>query len=64
MFKQILSILGLRDENAFNSLFDLKTKKVVQLPNHAHLKFLLHLPENSQARESRVAIKMMSSTYI
>jgi hypothetical protein len=38
-----LSMLGLRDENAFKILFDLKTQKVVQLTNHTHLKFLLHL---------------------
>jgi hypothetical protein len=40
---QILGILGLRDEDPFRSLLDLKPQKLVQFTNHAHLKLLLHL---------------------
>jgi hypothetical protein len=40
---QIFGILVLRDEYPFRSLLDLKSQKVIQLTNHAHLKLFLHL---------------------
>jgi hypothetical protein len=60
MFNQILSIHGLGDENAFSSLFDLKTNKIVQLIMLISNSCFIS-SENSWARESRVAPKIMSS---
>ena len=40
--EHVLSILGLFDEDAFSSLFDLKSKEVLQLSHHGHLKMCGH----------------------
>jgi hypothetical protein len=42
--EKILSVLRLRDEGAFLELLHLKTKEVVQLAHHRHLKFLHYYP--------------------
>jgi hypothetical protein len=42
--EQILSVLHLGDEGSLLELLNLKTKEVVQLAHHRHLKFLHHHP--------------------
>jgi hypothetical protein len=40
----VLNVLSLADEGALLELLDLKSKKILQLPHHRHLKFLYHNP--------------------
>jgi hypothetical protein len=44
LFENILNILYLTNEGALLELLDLKSKKILQLPHHGHLKFLYHNP--------------------
>jgi hypothetical protein len=40
----VLNVLSLADEGALLELLDLKSKEILQLPHHRHLKFLYHNP--------------------
>jgi hypothetical protein len=42
LFENILNVLCLANEGAHLELLDLKSKEILQLPNHGHLKFLYH----------------------
>jgi hypothetical protein len=42
LFENILNVLCLANEGAFLELLNLKSKKILQLPHHGHLKFLYH----------------------
>jgi hypothetical protein len=42
LLENILNILSLADEGAFLELLDLKSKEILQLPHHIHLKFWYH----------------------
>jgi hypothetical protein len=44
LLEYILNVLSLEDEGALLELLDLKSKKILQLPHHWHLKFLYHNP--------------------
>jgi hypothetical protein len=44
LLKYVLNVLSLADECALLELLDLKSKEVLQLPHHKHLKFLYHDP--------------------
>jgi hypothetical protein len=51
-FDQILSILGLRDEDAFSSLLDLKAKEVVQLTNSCSSQIPASFLQRTHGQES------------
>jgi hypothetical protein len=40
--ENILNVLCLSNEGALLELLDLKSKEILQLPHHGHLKFLYH----------------------
>jgi hypothetical protein len=42
--EKILSVLRLGDEGAFLELLHLKSKEVIQLAHHLHIKLLHHYP--------------------
>jgi hypothetical protein len=44
LFKYVLNVLSLADEGVLLELLDLKSKELLQLPHHRHLKFLYHNP--------------------
>jgi hypothetical protein len=44
LLKNILNILCLANEGAFLELLDLKSKEILLLSHHGHLKFLYHNP--------------------
>jgi hypothetical protein len=44
LLKYVLNVLSLADEGALLELLDLKSKEILQLSHHRHLKFLYHIP--------------------
>jgi hypothetical protein len=44
LLENILNVLCLANEGALLELLDLKSKEILQLPHHGHLKFLYHNP--------------------
>jgi hypothetical protein len=44
LLKYVLNVLSLADEGALLELLDLKSKEILQLPHHRHLKFLYRNP--------------------
>jgi hypothetical protein len=42
LLKYVLNVLSLANEGALLELLDLKSKEILQLPHHRHLKFLYH----------------------
>jgi hypothetical protein len=44
LLENILNVLSLAYEGALLELFDLESKKILQLPHHRHLEFLYHNP--------------------
>jgi hypothetical protein len=44
LLKYVLNVLSLADEGSLLELLDLKSKEILQLPHHRHLKFLYHDP--------------------
>jgi hypothetical protein len=44
LLKNILNVLSLDDEGALLELLDLKSKEILQLLHHRHLKFMYHYP--------------------
>jgi hypothetical protein len=44
LLKYVLNVLYLADECALLELLDLKSKEILQLLHHRHLKFLYHYP--------------------
>jgi hypothetical protein len=44
LLEYILNVLSLADKGALLELLDLKSKKILQLPQHRHLEFMYHYP--------------------
>jgi hypothetical protein len=42
LLENILNVLCLANEGALLELLDFKSKEILQLPHHGHLKFLYH----------------------
>jgi hypothetical protein len=42
LLENILNVLCLANEGVLLELLDLKSKEILQLPHHGHLKFLYH----------------------
>jgi hypothetical protein len=61
LLENILNILCLANEGAFLELLDLKSKEILQLPHHGHLKFLYH---NSTKLLTRLLVSIPKDNII